>query len=72
MNVLIGDTIFMSPAGDGSNHHFAWSSEPREAICRAKAVLSFLSHVKTLSVGLVPGIEPATSRSAVKHSYQLS
>ena len=36
--------------------------------CRAKAVLSFLSHVKTLSVGLVPGIEPATSRSAVRDS----
>ena len=47
-----------------------WSSEPREglAICRAKGVPSFLSHFKILSVGPVPGIELATSRSAVKHS----
>ena len=63
----VRDTISMSPAGD---RHFTWSSEPRKAICRAKAVPSFLSHVKTqLSVGLVPGIEPATSRSTVKHSF---
>ena len=50
------------------DRHFTWSSEQREglAICRAKAVLSFLSHFKTLSVGPVPGIEPATSRSTVK------
>ena len=43
------------------------------AICRAKAVLlvplpSFLSYFKTLSIVPVPGIEPATSRSAVKRS----
>ena len=52
------------------NRHFTWSSEPRQglAICRAKVVLSFVSHFKTLRVGPVPGIEPATSRSAVKHS----
>ena len=50
--------------------HYTWSSEPREglAICRAKAVPSFLSYSKTLSVGPVAGIEPATSRSAVKRS----
>ena len=50
--------------------HFMWSSEPREglAICRAKGVSSFLSHFKILSVGPVPGIELATSRSAVKGS----
>ena len=65
--VLIGDTISNVSCWrrDG---HFTWSSEPREAICRAKVVPSFLSHVKTLSVGLVPGIEPATSRSAVRDS----
>ena len=47
-----------------------WSSESGEglAICRAKAVSSFLSYFKTLSIGPAPGIEPATSRSAVKHS----
>ena len=47
-----------------------WSSESGEglAICRAKVVPSFLSYFKTLSIGLAPGIEPATSRSAVKHS----
>ena len=67
MKVLIGDTIFMSPRRD---RHFTWSSEPCEglAICRAKAVPSFLSHFKTLSVGPVPGIEPTTSHSVVKHS----
>ena len=28
----------------------------------------FLSYFKTLSIGPAPGIEPATCRSAVKHS----
>ena len=54
------------------DRHFSWSSEPRDAlaICRAKVVPPFLSHFKckTLSVGPVPGIEPKTSRSAVKRS----
>ena len=52
------------------DQHFTWSSEPREgqAICRAKAVPSFLSHFKTLNVAPVLGTEPATSRSAVKRS----
>ena len=47
-----------------------WSSESGEglAICRAKVVPSFLSYFKTLSNGPAPGIEPATSHSAVKHS----
>ena len=47
-----------------------WPSESGEgqAICRTKAVSSFLSYFKTLSIGPAPGIEPATSRSAVKHS----
>ena len=38
------------------------------AICRAKRVPLFLSHFKTLSVGPVPRIEPATTCSAVKRS----
>ena len=47
-----------------------WSSESREglAICRARAVPSFLCYFKTLSIGPIPGIEPATPRSAVKRS----
>ena len=46
------------------------SSEPREglAACSAKAVPSFLSYFKTLSVGPAPVIEPSTFRSAVKRS----
>ena len=35
---------------------------------RAKALPPFLSHFKTMSVGPVPGIEPATSHSPVKRS----
>ena len=55
------------------DRHFTWSSEPRVdlAICwanMAKAVPSFLSYFKTLSIGSAPGIEPATSRCAVKRS----
>ena len=67
--VLIGNTIFTSPNGDGTAI-FTWSSEPREglAACSAKEVSSFLSHFKTLSNGPASGIEPATSRSAVKRS----
>ena len=46
------------------------SFEPREglAICRAKAVPSFLSYFTTPSIGPAPGIELATSHSAVKRS----
>ena len=36
--------------------------------CIAKGAPSFLSYFKTLSIGPAPGIEPATSRSAVKRS----
>ena len=69
--VFIRDTIFTSPTGDGrQDRHFTWSSEPREgpAACSTKVVPSFLSYFKTLSIGPAPGIEPATSRSAVKRS----
>ena len=50
-----------------SNWHFMWSSNPHKdlAVCEAEAVPSFLSYLKTLSVGLVLGIEPATTCSAV-------
>ena len=67
--VLIGDTIFYI-SWWRRDRHFTWSSEPREGLtaCSAKEVPSFLSHFKTLSNGPAPGIEPATSRSAVKRS----
>ena len=52
------------------DRHFTWSSEPREglAVRRTKEIPSFLSYFKTLSIGPATGIEPATSRSAVKRS----
>ena len=67
--VLIGDTIFTSLTGEGTAIS-TWSSEPREgpAVYSAKVIPSFLSYFKTLSIGPAPGIEPTTSRSAVKHS----
>ena len=63
--ILIWYTILTGPP-----FYLVIRREAREglAICRAKAVPSFLSHFKTLSIGPVPGIEPATSRSAVKSS----
>ena len=52
--------------------HFAWSSEPRKGTssrlqCKGSTFI-FLSYFKTLSVGPLPGIEPGSSRSAVKRS----
>ena len=69
--VLRRGTIFTSPAGDRTAIlRGQWTTEPREgpAACSAKGVPSFLSYFKTLSIGPAPGIEPATSRSAVKRS----
>ena len=67
--VLTADTVFYVSywRQDG---HFSWSSKPREGlpVCSAKAVPSFLSYFKTLSIGPGPGIKPATSCSAVKRS----
>ena len=56
--VLIGDTIFTSPTGDGTAIS-TWSSEPREgpAVCSAKTVPSFLRHFETLRIGPAPGIK---------------
>ena len=48
---------------------FTWSSEPREgqaASAQCKGVPLFLNYFKTLSNGPAPGIEPGTTRSAVK------
>ena len=66
--VLIGDTILMSPTGDGTAIYMVIRGPARER-SREKAVPSFLRHFKTLSVGPVPGIKPATSRSAVRRWY---
>ena len=57
--VLIGDTIFTSPTGEGNAISRGYPSHE---------VPSFLSYFKTLSIGSTPGIEPATSRSAAKLS----
>ena len=67
--VLTGDTIFHVSYWRW-DRRFTWSSEPHESLpfCRAKGVRSFLSYFKTLSIGPVSGIEPVTSRSAVKRS----
>ena len=53
--VLIGDTIFYVSYWR-RDRHFTWSSEPRESLAACS---------KTLSIGPAPGIERATSRSAV-------
>ena len=72
--VLIGKLFLRVQLEKGRDRHFTWSSEPREgslAACRARGVLLFLSYFKTLNIGPVPGIEPATSRSAVNTLYRL-
>ena len=69
--VLRRGTIFTSPAGDRTAILLGQrTTEPREGptACSAKGVPSFLSYFKTLSIGPAPGIEPATSCSAVKRS----
>ena len=52
------------------DRHFTLSCEPCEglAVCRAKAIPSFPSYLKTLNIGPAPGIKRVTSRSAVKCS----
>ena len=60
--VLTGNTIFKSPTGDET----AVLRGP--AIFRAKAVPSFPSYFKTLSIDPLPGIERSTSRSTIKSS----
>ena len=66
MKLIVQDTIFKSSTGDGT----AISSEPREGptVCRVEVVTSFLSYFRTLSIGPDSGIQPMTSRSAVKSS----
>ena len=65
--VLTGDTIFTSPKGDGAT---ILRGHPRHAKISPLALQReyLLSYFKILSIGPVPGIEPATSSSAVKRS----
>ena len=67
--VVIVDTVFYVSYWS-RDRHFTWSPEPCKGLAArgAKGVPSFLSYFKTLSIGPAPGIEPATSRSAVKRS----
>ena len=67
-------TLFFYVSNWRWDHHFTWSSEPHEglATCSAKGVPYFLSYFKALSIGLAPGIEPVTFRSALKHSTDLA
>ena len=66
---VLGDTIFMYVSYWRRDRYFTCtlSSKPRECLsaCSAKEVPSFLSYFKTLSIGPVPGIEPATFCFAV-------
>ena len=71
--VLIGDTIFTSPTGDGTA---ILCGLPHEglAVCRAKGVPSFLSYFKTLSIGPArkPNLQPpALQSSALPTELQL-
>ena len=63
--VLIDHTFF-TVSNWRRDSHLTWSSEPREglAACSPNRVPSFITYFKTLSMGPVPGIEPATSPSA--------
>ena len=61
-------TLFTSPTGDGTPFYVVIRATRRSSHLQAKAVLSFLSHSETLSVGPVPRIEPATFRSVVERS----
>ena len=70
--ILIGDTIFTSPTGDGTAILRGRPTHESLAVCKAKAVPSFLSYFKTLSFGPAPGIEAATFRSTVQHSTHLA
>ena len=65
-------TVYINLSYWRRDRHFTWSSEPRKSltICRAKAIPSILSYFKTLNFTPVPGIQPATSRSAVKRSTE--
>ena len=60
----------MTNKSTNQGHYLRWSSESRQgqSLLQGKAVPSFLSYFKILSIDPALGIEPATSRSAVKCS----
>ena len=57
---LIEDTIFTSPTGDGTTILRGHPSHAK--VQPLRQYLQFSVIFKTLSIGPVPGIEPATSR----------
>ena len=64
--VLIRDTSFTFPTGDGTAIlHGRLSRAKVSPLAVQRKYLHFLSYFKTLRIGPSPGIEPATSRSAV-------
>ena len=71
--VLIEDTIFVSPTGDGPAIFYVVirlaSSHKDLAVCKAKKFPSFFSHFKTLNIGPTLGIETrGLPRSTVMRS----
>ena len=70
MRVLIGDTIFFClQLETGLPFQVVTRATWRSSLSSSeKGVPSFLSYFKTLSIGLAPGIKPATFHSAVKRS----
>ena len=58
----------------GRDHHFTWSSEPREgpAVCRTKEVPLFLRYLKTISNGPALGIDPSTCHSVMSFTDWIS
>ena len=71
--VLIGTLYFTSPNGDGTailrDHPSHAKVQPPAG---QRKYLHFLVIFKNLSIGPAPGIEPPTSRSAVKRSTDWS
>ena len=64
-------TLFLTSATADGTAILRGHPSHAKVICRAnmaKAVPSFLSYFKTLRTGRAPGIEPVSSRSAVKRS----
>ena len=61
VNVLSTKVLFTSPIADGTAILRGHTSHGRRSRhLQGKAVPSFLSYFKTLSIGPAPGIEPAT------------
>ena len=62
VNVLSTKVLFTSPIADGTAILRGHPSHGRRfRHLQGKAVPSFLSYFKTLSIGPAPGIEPATN-----------